>query len=73
MKTLKKVLGYTLAIFTIPLIFGLMSLDGSLSYYGHDYIVVPFWGGFELGCILIGVAIGFLLIAWFIMYLIMSE
>ena len=69
METLKKVLGYTIAIFTIPLIFALLSLDGSLSYYGQNYSVVPFWGGFWMGIILIDFAIVFFLIARFIIYL----
>jgi len=73
MKTLKKALGYTLAILTIPLIYGLISLDGNISHYGHNYSVVPFWGGFEMGCMLIGVTIVFLLIMWLVMYLIMVD
>lgn len=67
---IKKVIGYTLLVVIIPLLFGLVSLDGKFCYHGNCTEVFPFWGGVEIGFILVVCACIILAIGMLIIWLI---
>ena len=69
MKTIiKRTIGTILLLIIIPVIFGLLTLDGRFCSYGDCNNVVVFWGGFIIGLTIVGFALAIfligILIAW---------
>ena len=70
MKKFKKILGWALLVIILPIVLGLLSLDGEICHYGQCDNVIPFWGGVLTGFIVLGFSMLLLGIVLLILWLI---
>lgn len=73
-KKLKKILGWFLLGTILPIMSGIITINGKLCYYGHCENVIPFWGGYLDGITIVLTGIFIIIIGYLIInYLIFDN